>query len=214
MHRNFSQADVSNPRTFEVIGKVLKEIAPLFRDEHFGFGGDETCDWLSAPHIAAWAEAHSGQPGYEKNMSSHGALFRYFGRRVQALLPEGKIPAWWNDAVVQNVSSPSGTLYWNWGAGCAKGFEGGSTCPPGDELTGMLRDGRKVVQSHGWCKRSSPSQLSSKRHSRCCADVGPSETTDIAGDPLKSTFSGQFCGGDADSNGGGSCECSNGRLGL
>ena len=165
MHRNFSQADVSNPRTFEVIGKVLAEIAPLFPDEHFGFGGDETCDWLSAPHIAAWAAKHSGQPGFEKDMSSHGALFRYFGRRVQALLPEGKIPAWWNDAVVQNVSSPSGTLYWNWGAGCAKGLEGlegGSTCPPGDELTGMLRDGRKVVQSHGWCKRSGPCSAFSK----------------------------------------------------
>ena len=36
------------------------------------------------------------------------------------------------------------------------------------------------------------------------ADVGPSETTDIAGDPLRSTFAGQFCGGNADSNGGGS----------
>ena len=166
MHRNFSQADVSNPRTFEVIGKVLSEIAPLFPDEHFGFGGDETCDWLSAPHIAAWAA--------EKNMSSHGALFRYFGRRVQALLPEGKIPAWWNDAVVQNVSSPSGTLYWNWGAGCAKGLEGGSTCPPGDELTGMLRDGRKVVQSHGWCKRSGPcsavSEASQQVLRRCRAE--------------------------------------------
>ena len=34
-------------------------------------------------------------------------------------------------------------------------------------------------------------------------DVGPSETTDIKGDPLRSVFAGQYCGGNADSNGGG-----------
>ena len=130
-----------------MIGKVLKEIIALFPDEYWGFGGDETCDWLRAPHIAAWAAAKSGQSGFEQNMSSHGALFRYFAKRVQAMLPASKLPAWWNDALVQNVSSPSGTLYWNWGAGCAD-----KSCPPGDELTAMLRAGRQVVQSHGWCE--------------------------------------------------------------
>ena len=163
----------------QVIAKVLTEIAPLFPDAFFGFGGDETCDWMRSPHIAAWAAARSGTPGFEANMSSHAAMYRYFGRRVQALLPAGKIPAWWNDAVVQNVSSPAGTLYWNWGAGCTSA----KPCPPGDELTGMLQQGRQVTQSKGWY-------------------VGPSETTDIAGDPLRKVFAGQFCGGNADSNGG------------
>jgi len=153
---NFSQADVSNEETFVVIGKVLKEIAPLFPDRFWGFGGDETCDWLREPRIAAWAAAQSGQPGFEQNMSSHAALFRYFAKRVQAMLPPSKLPAWWNDAVVQNVSSAKGTLYWNWGAGCDKG---GVVCPPGDELTRMLRDGRQIVQSRGWCECDSPSFL-------------------------------------------------------
>jgi hypothetical protein len=138
---------------------------------------------MSSPHIAAWAAAQSGKPGFEANMSSHAAMFRYFGRRVQAMLPKGKLPVWWNDAVVQNVSEPAGggTLYWNWGAGCKNSAD----CPSGDELTSMLQQGRQVIQSKGWY-------------------VGPSETTDISGDPLRKVFAGQFCGGNADSNGGGS----------
>lgn len=180
---NFSQADVSNEKTFEVIEEVITEISPLFPDTFWGFGGDETCDWMKSPHIVAWAAEQSGKPGFEANMSSHGAIFRYFAKRVQSMLPKDKRPVWWNDAVVQNVSEPpgGGTLYWNWGAGCADT----SDCPVGDELTKMLREGRQVIQSHGWY-------------------VGPSETTDIAGDPLRKVFAGQYCGGDADSNGGGS----------
>jgi hexosaminidase len=186
---NFSQADVSKEATFTVIEKVLKEIVPLFPDRYWGFGGDETCDWLTVPHIASWAAKHSGQPGFEANMSSHGALYRYFGKRVQDMLPTSKLPVWWNDAVVQNVTTPAEALFWNWGAGCRVYDKATKThinkCPVGDELTGMLRAGRQVVQSHGWY-------------------VGPSETTDIASDPLRATFAGQYCGGDADSNGGGS----------
>jgi hypothetical protein len=151
---NFSQADVSNEKTFLIIRKVVSEISPLFPDVYWGFGGDETCDWMSSPHIAAWAAVQSGMSGFDSNMSSHAAIYRYFAKRVQEMLPKEKLPVWWNDAVVQNVSSPPGTLYWNWGAGCGhydrKSKQSVNTCPLGDELTAMLKQGRQIIQSKGW----------------------------------------------------------------
>ena len=152
---NYSQADVSSNATYAVIKKVLAEIVPLFPDDYWGFGGDETCDWLSSPHIAEWAKERLGKPGFENDMANHGALFRYFAQRVQAMLPKEKKSAWWNDAVVQNVSAPAqGGLYWNWGAGCSiydkKTHTHTTVCPAGDELTAMLQAGHQIVQSNGW----------------------------------------------------------------
>ena len=219
---HFAEADPSSEATFVVINQVLDEITQLFPDAHWGFGGDETCDWMQNTRVAAWARAKAGTTGFEKDLASYAGIFRcvpcalfdlfdlfdlppvvsmpqsrvhahtlhvatvppplvlyllgglsalsavfgcwwlpptkhgasavarsagrlqclshciaanpfvkwprvlsrvynggrYFASRVQAMLPAGKLPAWWNDAAAFNVSSPTGTLYWNWGAGC------------------------------------------------------------------------------------------------
>ena len=190
-------ANVANPDVYRVIESVIDELAPLFPDPWWFFGGDETCctwntcdgpgqklsGWMQDPAVAAWTRRVSGQPGYEANMSSHAAIFRHFAEQVEPMvLKHGKTPVWWNDAFqMQATRKTSGTsaVFENWLS---------------TDLAPYLQEGFRVIQGRGWYLSSlhaqgTPGQPESERGNgdwEFCSFVGGNDwTTYYLNDPAR-----------------------------
>lgn len=98
--------------TYELIGRLLAEMAAIFPDEYVHLGGDEVdgeC-WLSDPDIAQWAAEHRRSSPW---LDWKHALIALFAKRVVRMASRlGKKVILWDDALeaVRLLPSISTTL--------------------------------------------------------------------------------------------------------
>jgi hexosaminidase len=100
------------PETYELVERLLTELASIFPDEYVHLGSDEVdgdC-WLSDPGIAAWAREYSGRSPYA---DWKDALVALFAKRVGRIATKlGKRVILWDDALeaVQQLPDTSTAL--------------------------------------------------------------------------------------------------------
>lgn len=100
------------PETYELVERLLTELASIFPDEYMHLGGDEVdgeC-WLTDPDIAAWAREHRKHSPW---VDWKDALVALFAKRVGRLATKlGKRVILWDDALeaVQQLPETSTRL--------------------------------------------------------------------------------------------------------
>ncbi len=121
--------DPTLEETYQVLDKVLGEMASLFPDPYFHTGGDEVDGryWDNNEKIQEWMRAH--------DIKDNHALQTYFNKRVQAILAkQGKHMEGWDD--ILNPDLPKDTLVQSW-----RGPE---------TLANAARMGFSTILSAGW----------------------------------------------------------------
>lgn len=86
---NVYPLDPSNPKTFQIIRSILKQIIDIFPSKYLHIGGDEVIDacWSELPHIRQWVK--------EQNLTIHG-ITKYFENQVFDIVKDlDKVPIVW-----------------------------------------------------------------------------------------------------------------------
>src|SRR5258708_36858142 len=115
--------------TYQILDKVLSEMASLFPDPYFHIGGDEVDGryWDNNEELQEWMRAH--------DIKDNHALQTYFNKRVQAILAKhGKHMEGWDE--ILNPDLPKDTLVQSW-----RGPE---------TLASAARMGFSTILSAGW----------------------------------------------------------------
>jgi len=121
--------DPTLEETYQVLDKVLGEMASLFPDPYFHIGGDEVDGryWDNNEKLQEWMRAH--------DIKDNHALQTYFNKRVQAILAKhGKHMEGWDE--ILNPDLPKDTLVQSW-----RGPE---------TLANAARMGFSTILSAGW----------------------------------------------------------------
>jgi len=121
--------DPTLEQTYQVLDKVLGEMASLFPDPYVHIGGDEVDGryWDKNEKLQEWMRAH--------DIKDNHALHTYFNKRVQAILAKhGKHMEGWDE--ILNPDLPKDTLVQSW-----RGPE---------TLANAARMGFSTILSAGW----------------------------------------------------------------
>jgi hexosaminidase len=90
------QLNPTKAKTYEIVGKVIAELAELFPDSHYHGGGDEPvyrC-WDKDPSVTEYMAQH--------NKTHDDLLHQFLDNELEFIHRAGKTPILWEDAVTNN----------------------------------------------------------------------------------------------------------------
>lgn len=108
--------DVTNPRSFELVRRLIEEFLPLFTSKYFNVCADETFD------------LGTGRSKEEGEKVGKMRLYMDFLKQVcQLIVDHGRIPMFWGDIICEFPEAvkelPEGTICLNWGYSPEQGDE-------------------------------------------------------------------------------------------
>jgi len=108
--------DVTNPRSFALVRRMIEEFLPLFTSRHFNVCADETFD------------LGTGRSREEGEKVGKMRLYMDFLKQVcQLIVDHGRIPMFWGDIICEFPEAikelPEGTICLNWGYSPEQGDE-------------------------------------------------------------------------------------------
>lgn len=127
--------DPTNEKTYEILGDLFGEMAPLFPDKYFHIGGDENegKHWDESAHIQAFKKEH--------NLESNHDLQTFMNIRLEEILAKhGKSVMGWEEIMTDKM--PTSALIHSW-----KGANEGLT---GSSLFTAAKNGYNTVLSNGY----------------------------------------------------------------
>jgi hexosaminidase len=128
--------DPTNPKTYEVLDDIIKEMSELFPYRYFHIGGDENegKNWESNPDIVAFMKENSLKEPHD--------LQAYFNAKLYKILAKyNKEMMGWEE--IQNESIPKGALIQSW-----RGVNEGQK--PGESLSKAVKNGYNAILSNGF----------------------------------------------------------------
>ncbi|MEL1241129.1 beta-N-acetylhexosaminidase [Flavobacterium flavipallidum] len=128
--------DPTNPKTYEILENIFKEVCPLFPGAYFHIGGDENngAEWDANPKIQEFKK--------KNHIESNHDLQTYFNMKLVPMLQkQGKQLMGWEEIMTPNMSKDAIIHAWR---GVNEGVEAGGS------LIKAAKNGYKTVLSNGF----------------------------------------------------------------